>query len=249
VLGRTIRRRARLATIVIVLVAATALSGCAIGFRGDAIFITDQSATLRGDVLSDRTETGAYWFQYGTTSAYGQESPHQSYGFQAGVRETVMQQISGLDHHTTYHYSLCAEDQDPNVDALCSGDSTFTTVGDHVRGRLFVLTSGSAVVTLTFNDVRSGSAGQDPAGTVTVSGMVGDNPVTCLTVAGQKFTVGIEVFGGALYNLVFVDLSGSGTAAQETTTTPPTTCPAEPGPITPLLPALPDTGFVIHDEP
>jgi hypothetical protein len=233
-----------------VMVAATALSGCAIGFRGTPIEIGDQYAILRGEVLSDRTEPGEYWFRYGTTPAYGQDAIHQPYNFQAGVRSTVVETVTGLDHHTTYHYALCAQDQDPNFDEFCSGDSTFTTTGDHIRGPLLVLFDDE-IVTVTFNDVRSGAHGEEPLGSVTGSEGLDPSPVTCMRVFDQRAVVGVESEPGASYTFIYIDLSGSpGTAASEPAgSTPPTNCPSViPNPGTTLYFAGPGAGFEIHDE-
>ena len=123
--------------------------------------------------------------------------------------------IESLDHHTTYHYSLCAEDQDPAVDALCSGDSSFTTDGDIVSGPLHVLVGGTSFTTLFFDDVLSGYNGENPRGR-DHHGTPRDDPVTCLNVTGdQRFTVGVSVLGRPVFSLIFVDLSpGVNTAAQ-----------------------------------
>ena len=181
--------------------------------------MSDRTAFISGDVLSNRTEQGASWFKYGTTAAYGQETQHGVVDFEAGVRQGRFALLSGLAHHTTYHYALCAEDQDPSVDALCSGDQTFTTRGDDIRGPLLVLLD-SQIITFQFNDVESGYHGEDPRGSVNQTGVFGPDPVVCMRVAGQKFTVGIEQLGGASYALVFADLSpGVNRAAGELVTT------------------------------
>ncbi len=199
--------------------------------------------------MSNRTESGTYWFRYGKTTSYGLETPHQPIDFTANVSQGVADLIESLDHHTTYHYSLCAEDQDPAVDALCSGDSSFTTDGDSVSGPLHVLVGGPPFTTLFFNDVVSGYNGENPRGSMTITGLAGDNPVTCLNITGaQRFTVGISELGGAAFSLIYVDLSpGVNTAASDTVSAPATTCPADPPPGTLTFPAGPGTGFAIHD--
>ena len=131
--------KAPLATLALALMA-TLVSGCAIGFRGPTPDVSDKTAFIQGDVLSNRTESGEAWFKYGTTSAYGQETPHGTVEFEAGVGQGYFGLLSGLDHHTTYHFALCADDQEPGVGAFCSGDQTFTTRGrPHPRDALLVL--------------------------------------------------------------------------------------------------------------
>jgi hypothetical protein len=232
------------------LAAATSVTGCAIGFRGPAPDVSDKTAYLQGDVLSNRTETGEYWFKYGTSTSYGEETAHDSVNYVAGARQGVFASLSGLDHHTTYHYALCADDQEPGVGAFCSGDQTFTTVGDHVRGQVAVLAGGGVIT--SFNDVETGFNGEDPKGSVTLSNVAGQNPVTCLNITGDnRFTVAIAQFGGALYSYIFMNVpSGSGTAASWTAgTTPPTTCPADPDPSATLFPAFALEGFEVSDQP
>ncbi len=243
------RSLAKLVLVVVVVGAGGLLSGCAIGFRGPALNVTANTARLTGDVMSNRTESGTYWFRYGQTTSYGLETPHQPIDFTANTRQEVAEPIESLDHHTTYHYSLCAEDQDPAVDAFCSGDSSFTTDGDHVSGPLLVLAGGGSVVTVSFNNVVSGYNGENPRGSVTISGVAGDNPVTCLNITGpQRFTVGVSQFAGTLFSLIYVDISpGVNTATSESVGAPATTCPADPPPGSLTFPAGPGTGFEIHD--
>jgi hypothetical protein len=90
---------------------------------GPADQITYQSARLKGEVDSGNQST-AYFFLYGTTTAYGSQSLTVS--LEAGSRPaTVFSQISGLAPQTLYHYRLVA------INALGTKfgmDMTFTTV-------------------------------------------------------------------------------------------------------------------------
>jgi hypothetical protein len=247
VVGRSTFREARLAFAVLTVVAAMVLSGCAIGFRGPALGVTYNIARLTGDVQSNRTELGAYWFRYGKTASYGQETPHQGISFTANVRQNVTELIEALEPATTYHYSLCAEDQDPAVDALCSGDETFTTTGDYVRGSVLAV-SPLGLGIFTFNDVRSGPAGENPVGSVATSGGVGSisGPVSCLRVTGDtRVTVGADSL------FVFFDLpvGALGTISAESLDgRDPGVCPLDPtggG----SAQAARNSDFTMHDDP
>jgi hypothetical protein len=81
------------------------------------------TATLNGTVDPNGTATN-YYFQYGTTTAYGLQSPTQSAG--AGDAPVPAQAtISGLTPSTTYHYRLVAtREGQPDVNG---DDRTFTT--------------------------------------------------------------------------------------------------------------------------
>jgi hypothetical protein len=236
----------RLAAIALGLTSTAALAGCAIGFRGPTPDVSDRTAFIQGDVLSNRTEQGEAWFKWGTTSAYGNETDHGTVDFQAGVRQGYFGFLSALDHHTTYHFALCADDQEPGVGAFCSGDQTFTTTGDDVTGDVTVLAGQGAVVSF---DAESDYDGDDGRGSVTITN-AGTSPVACLNITGERrFTVGIEQFGGAVYTIIFVDVPSSpGTVATETTTTEPTVCPADPSPTTPTSLAFPSSNLQVNDR-
>lgn len=68
--------------------------------------VTEQSATLRGTV-NPRGQQTTYSFQYGTSTAYGQQTPPQGAGDGNGNR-SVSAGIVGLAADTTYHYRLVA---------------------------------------------------------------------------------------------------------------------------------------------
>lgn len=67
------------------------------------------SATLTGTYTGDSNDTH-YYFEYGTTTAYGQTSPAPP-GADAGsgsARQEVSAEISGLTEYTIYHYRVVA---------------------------------------------------------------------------------------------------------------------------------------------
>ena len=107
---------------------------------GPAPDVSDKTAFIQGDVLSNRTESGEAWFKYGTTSTYGQETPHGD----SRVRGRRQAGLLRAPVRTRPSHDLplrpLRRGSGPGVRrASCSGDQTFTTVGDHIRGTLQVL--------------------------------------------------------------------------------------------------------------
>ena len=89
---------------------------------GGATKISPQSATLKGNVNAKGKAT-VYFFQYGTTAAYGLQTPETS----AGARTTaigVASDVIGLSAATTYHYRLIARNGDGTT---TGGDRSFKT--------------------------------------------------------------------------------------------------------------------------
>lgn len=86
------------------------------------------SATLNGTVNPNGTAT-SWHFEYGTTTAYGQQTPTQSAG--AGTSATgVSALLSGLQTGKLYHFRIVAT----STGGTSSGaDETFTTVGGAAR--------------------------------------------------------------------------------------------------------------------
>lgn len=80
------------------------------------------SATLNGHVFPDQSVTTYFFFQYGTTTAYGTQTPTD--GPVQGTDKDVKTDVSGLAPSTTYHYRIAAT----NTDGTTYGDDmTFTT--------------------------------------------------------------------------------------------------------------------------
>ena len=89
---------------------------------GSASDVTASAATLGGTVNPAGTET-AYYFEYGTTSGYGHQTPAQP--AVGGTQPVpVSAPVSGLEAATTYHYRVVAL---RGSIAFPGPDSTFTT--------------------------------------------------------------------------------------------------------------------------
>lgn len=82
------------------------------------------SAQLQGGVYPNGADT-TYWWEYGTTTSYGQQTP--AVGIGAGTAAvSVTDAVSGLQASTTYHYRLVAQ----NIHGTEYGyDFTLTTAG------------------------------------------------------------------------------------------------------------------------
>jgi streptogramin lyase len=84
--------------------------------------ISDTGATLSADIGAHAQST-QYWFEYGTTSAYGSQTLHKS----AGSGNTVANfdaGVSGLSPSTTYHFRVVASNA---AGTAYGADATFTT--------------------------------------------------------------------------------------------------------------------------
>jgi hypothetical protein len=87
--------------------------------------ITDSAATLRA-YIDDRNSATTYYFEYGPDESYGTTVPlgeDGDAGDQLGP-EGVLEQISGLEPETTYHFRVTATNQAGTVH---SDDASFTT--------------------------------------------------------------------------------------------------------------------------
>jgi hypothetical protein len=114
-----------LLAVAVALVAGPTLAAGAPGATtGDASGVTDTQASLAGTV-NPQGELTSYAFQYGTTTAYGQQSALTSAG--SGTAEApVRADLSGLTAGTTYHYRVIATNDGGTT---VGADKTFRTTG------------------------------------------------------------------------------------------------------------------------
>jgi Right handed beta helix region len=78
-------------------------------------------------VVSDAGGQVEYWAQYGLTTGYGSETSHQTVTVAQNALVTVHVTISGLQRATTYHYRLCAQDNQQRGGPGCGADVQLTT--------------------------------------------------------------------------------------------------------------------------
>ena len=248
-------------------VAAGVLAACAYGETGTTAAVTDVNADLRGTVRSTVTEPTDYWFEYGTTAAYGSTTPVRTETVGAGGR-TVQETVAGLAEATTYHYRLCTRGADRL--GLCGADATFGTSSDHdsVTGSgtiIFIpprFGAGASVDARldTATGEVDGSAGAFP-GTWAVQ-LPDGGPVTCLTVSGNRATVGfaaVDPVGSEppIPRLLFIEDNGpTGDRLTLGSGGDPDVCPAPTDAVfQPIFlggfavgPGLQSGDFVVHDH-
>jgi plastocyanin len=88
-----------------------------------ATAIGGKKATLAGSV-NPRGHLTTYYFKYGTTTAYGQETTHKTAS--GTTSANLSEPVTGLTPETTYHFQLVAESESgPSMGA----DQQFTTFG------------------------------------------------------------------------------------------------------------------------
>ncbi|MGH8103737.1 MAG: InlB B-repeat-containing protein, partial [bacterium] len=96
--------------------------GPPVATTSSATGVTPNSATLTGAVKPNGAST-TYYFEYGTTTAYGSQGPTQNAG-SGYANVPVTAGLSGLLPNTTYHYRVVAT----NSNGTSTGqDRTFTT--------------------------------------------------------------------------------------------------------------------------
>src|SRR6201999_1025597 len=82
------------------------------------------TATFQGGVYPNGNDTTYFW-QYGTTTSYGQTTPNTDIG-DGTAPVQVSDTITGLAPNTTYHYQLVAVSPDTGTE-FPGYDFTFTT--------------------------------------------------------------------------------------------------------------------------
>jgi len=115
---------ALLACAVVLTAGPTLAAGAPTASTGDSSAVTDSQATVAGTV-NPQGELTSYAFQYGTTTAYGQQTGLGSAG-SGSADVPVRADLAGLTAGTTYHYRVIAT----NASGTTVGaDRTFRTTG------------------------------------------------------------------------------------------------------------------------
>jgi lysophospholipase L1-like esterase len=111
-------------------VLAFVLAGCAIGIPGAPTDVTATSATLHSSIYSTIDGPTEAWFSYGegTDPANWSDSAHQTIDVTTRDTYPLSAPVTGLDPGTTYHWQICARDQQtPAPNKVCSATQSFTT--------------------------------------------------------------------------------------------------------------------------
>jgi hypothetical protein len=162
--------------------AAVGLAGCALVEPRPPSGVGDTSVTLNGTVDSTLEGDTDYWFRYGTTTAYGSQTPRRTVFIDADDDpRPVSEPVSGLSPNTTYHWQLCAEDGEGTI---CSADQVLATTGPPSEGP-----GGPILVVASAGDPFS----RYYAEILRAEGLnefeVGDGPVTTGMLAGKQVVI------------------------------------------------------------
>jgi hypothetical protein len=107
--------------------ALVACSGCATGLTGPLRVVSEDAAIVDGVVVTSTGGQVEYWAQFGTTRAYGSETPHETASAQTNSPASVDVTFANLQRSTSYHYRVCARDTSQQGGPGCGEDRRFTT--------------------------------------------------------------------------------------------------------------------------
>jgi hypothetical protein len=117
-------RARRSAAALAVILVAVVLSACATARSTPATNVGPTAATLTGTFSTDRNEDVSWWFEYGTTTAYGTSTTQHTLTLTDRDQHPASEVVSGLDPSTPYHFKLCVHS--PGW-THCGTDQSFTT--------------------------------------------------------------------------------------------------------------------------
>lgn len=144
---------------------------------GPATDITANSATLSG-ILNPNGFNTTYYFQWGTSTAYGNTTASSSVPAQNTPINGITAGLTGLSVGTAYHYQLVASN---SSGTYFGGDQSFTTPSMiTIQGQTFTYSTNTGTVTIT--------AYAGPGGAVTAPSLIAGLPVTAIAdrvFAGQ----------------------------------------------------------------
>jgi hypothetical protein len=109
------------------LLAAVALSGCALGRTLPATETVLDGATLNGTVFSNTSEDADYFFEYGPAGSLGSKTETGTASVSPEAGQQVSERVESLDPHTTYEFRLCAHGSEPRVPTFCGDPLSFRT--------------------------------------------------------------------------------------------------------------------------
>jgi hypothetical protein len=195
---------------------------------GAANQITFASAQLTGDVNAGGTST-SYYFEYGTTTAYGLQTSSASAG-SGTTSVSVDQSVTGFKASTLYHYRLVAVN---SAGTVTGSDETFTTARVPTpsvsTGSAASINSSSARLTGTVNPNGADTTYYFEYGTTAAYGSrtstSAAGPGTS-SVSVSAVVNGLKASAGYHYRLVAVSSGGTVTGSDRSFSTAKTPHPS-----------------------
>jgi plastocyanin len=166
---------------------------------GEATGLSQTGATLEGTVNPNGKAT-TWFFNYGTTSSYGQSTPVQPAGA-GSLTSAVSTAISGLAPGTVYHFQLVAHNELGNAPG---SDRTFTTPSPIPPQP----PTETTTTTPAPPPIVSGATTPPPQGSAPIPGFTGGSPL-----AGSASTA-VKVLsaqrGSSVHGSIAVSPAGAG---------------------------------------
>lgn len=198
---------------------ASAAPGPPTATTGSASNVAQSSATVNATVNPNGTDTD-YYFQYGTTTAYGSNTASTDAG--AGTADVAATaNLTGLTPSTTYHYRVVAVSTAGPTDGV---DQTFTTTTPPgvTTGTPSSVTRSSASVTGTVNPQGQATTYYFRYGTTTAYGLQ-TSPASAGSETGQVAVhatiAGLTASTIYHYQLVATNAGGTTFGTDQTLTT------------------------------
>jgi uncharacterized repeat protein (TIGR01451 family) len=168
--------------------------------------VTLSSALLSGVVRTGGQST-SYFFQYGTTTAYGQSTPVQT----TSTSKTASVSVTGLTPGTLYHYRLAAIN---SSGVAYSVDATFRTAGRR-SAKVGLYNKHHSTSTLPLRYTLAGRL-RLPSGMTTSAGCTGTVTITIKSGTGQLASHRAKVNRGCRYSSSFTLTKRPGKATHGT---------------------------------
>jgi hypothetical protein len=118
---------ARRSLIGLLLLGTAVSTGCATGITSSPYGVAGTTAAVFGSVVTNAGGEVEYWVEYGTSTAYGSQTGHQTVTLPKNGQQSFILDISGLQRSTTYHYRVCARDSQQTGGSGCGEDGQLTT--------------------------------------------------------------------------------------------------------------------------
>jgi hypothetical protein len=168
-----------------------------------ALSATATGAQLSGGVYPNGIDT-TYWWEYGPTTAYGQQTPATDIGSGTGP-VAVSDTLTGLSPGTTYHYRLVAQNQ---TGTEYGYDFTVTTPASSTTSPTQGTATTTTATTPTPTPTPTTTATSSPPVTESGSGSSG----TSTTPASAPLVTNVKVAPAASAATISATIAGSGEA-------------------------------------